>query len=251
MPDISRNRIEIWRSEVESQTSSQSGVAVEMGWNAPVVRPQSFWRRVLGLGYSGSGSGSGSRGHEVGNGSRSGSRSRTGSSRSVSIGRKLGLVKGEIERTGMYTVKIKGDKDELERGRDLEGREKSGERGEGSSMELDGCEESVRGGLRERKNRLERAAKLLGKNEGPRENRQRIVMGCEAVFGGLDNIIHDTGELALALDKLMGGATYVLQPQIRSHGAFKYLTNKPIPSTLTKSLAVDCSNSVGNSERAS
>ncbi|KAF7894555.1 uncharacterized protein EAF01_010006 [Botrytis porri] len=178
MPDISRNRIEIWRSEVESQTSSQSGVAVEMGWNAPVVRPKSFWRRVLGLGYSGSGSGSGSgRGNEVGNGSRSGSgsgsRSRSGSSRSVSLGRKLGLVKGEIERTGMYTLKIKGDKDELERGRNLVGRERSGERDEGSSMELDGSEESVRGGLRERKNRLERAAKLLGKNEGTRENRQR------------------------------------------------------------------------------
>ncbi|TGO13756.1 hypothetical protein BTUL_0064g00570 [Botrytis tulipae] len=168
MPDISRNRIEIWRSEVESQTSSQSGVAVDMGWNAPVVRPQSFWRRVLGLRYSGSGSGSG-RGNEVGNGSRSGS----GSSRSVSIGRKLGLVKGEIERTGMYTVKIKGDKDELERERVLEGEERSGERDEESSMELDGSEESVRGGLRDRKNRLERAIKLLGKNEGTRENRQR------------------------------------------------------------------------------
>ncbi|TGO35518.1 hypothetical protein BHYA_0155g00090 [Botrytis hyacinthi] len=174
MPDISRNRIEIWRSEVESQTSSQSGVAVDMGWNALIVRPQSFWRRVLGLGYSGSGSGSGSgRGNEVGNGSRSGSRSRSGSSRSVSIGRKLGLVKGEIERTGMYTVKIKGDKDELERERDLEGRERSGDRDEESSMELDGSEESVRGGLRERKNRLGRAAKLLGKNERTRENRQR------------------------------------------------------------------------------
>ncbi|KAF7949398.1 uncharacterized protein EAE97_002907 [Botrytis byssoidea] len=174
MPDISRNRIEIWRSEVESQTSSQSGVAVDMGWNAPVVRPQSFWRRVLGLGYSGSGSGSGSgRGNEVRNGSRSGSGSRSRSSRSVSIGRKLGLVKGEIERTGMYTVKIKGDKDELERESDLEGRERSRKRDEESSMELDGSEESVRNGLRERKNRLERAAKLLGKNEGTRENRQR------------------------------------------------------------------------------
>lgn len=172
MPDIARNRIEIWRNEVESQTSSQSGVAVDMGWNAPVVQPQSFWRRVLGLGYSGSGSGSG-RGNEVGNGSRSGRRSRSGSSRSVSIGRKLGLVKGEIERTGMYAAKIKGDKDMSERGRDLKERERSGERDGESSMKLDGSEESVRGGLRERKNRLERAAKLLRKNEGARENGQR------------------------------------------------------------------------------
>ncbi|KAF7922923.1 hypothetical protein EAE99_007115 [Botrytis elliptica] len=46
-------------------------------------------------------------------------------------------------------------------------------------------------------------------------------MGCDAIFGGLDNIIHDTGGLGLALDKLMGGATYVLQPQRRSHGCFQ------------------------------
>lgn len=166
MPDISRNRIEIWRSEVESQTSSQSGVTGDVGWNAPVVRPTSFWRRLLlGFGFGSNGSGDGDRG---GNGSGSGS----GSSRSVSIGRKFGLVKGEIERTGMYTAKTK-DNDKTGSGRALNGRGTNREGDGGSSMELDGSEESARGGLRERRNRLERAAKLLGKTEGPGENRQR------------------------------------------------------------------------------
>ncbi|KAF7878854.1 hypothetical protein EAF04_000057 [Stromatinia cepivora] len=168
MPDISRNRIEIWRSEVESQTSSQSGMTGDVGWTAPVVRPLSFWRRILGLGlglgYGGSGSGAGNTKGGSGSGSRS------GSSRSVSIGRRLGLVKGEVERTGMYTVR---DMNEFGRGRGLEGKDANGERGGRSSMELDGSEESARGGFKERKNRLERAAKLLGKNEGTGENGQR------------------------------------------------------------------------------
>ncbi|KAM0173442.1 hypothetical protein ACHAPC_010418 [Botrytis cinerea] len=245
MPDIARNRIEIWRSEVESQTSSQSGVAVDMGWNAPVVQPQSFWRRVLGLGYSGSGSGSG-RGNEVGNGSRSGSRSRSGSSRSVSIGRKLGLVKGEIERTGMYAVKIKGDKDMSERGRDLKERERSGERDGESSMKLGGSEESVRGGLRERKNRLERAAKLLRKNEGAREDESSWD---KWQWVAVQYIIHDTGESELALDSLTGGAMYYNLKQGHT-GASKYLMNNPTLSNLTKLLAVDCSNGVGDLKRA-
>ncbi|KAI9650278.1 hypothetical protein NHQ30_000291 [Ciborinia camelliae] len=166
MPDISRNRIEIWRSEVESQTSSQSGVTGDVGWNAPIVRQPSFWKRVFGFGYSSSGNGNGGGSGSGGSGSGS------GSGRSVSIGRRIGLVKGEIEKTGMYTVRSR-DKDELGKGRGLEGRYTNGRRGGGSSMELDGSEASERDGLRERRNRLERAAKLLGKNEGAGENGQR------------------------------------------------------------------------------
>ncbi|APA06467.1 predicted protein [Sclerotinia sclerotiorum 1980 UF-70] len=160
MPDISRNRIEIWRSEVESQSSSQSGRTglEDVGWSAPVVRPVGFWRRMLGLGYGGSGSGAGNDG----SGSESG--------KSMSIGRRLGLVKKEVERTGMYTVKSR-DVDEVGGRRDLG--EKDGDVDRRSSMELVGSEESVRGGLRERRNRLERAAKLLGKNDGMGENGQR------------------------------------------------------------------------------
>ncbi|RAL63099.1 hypothetical protein DID88_004183 [Monilinia fructigena] len=107
MPDISRNRIEIWRNEVESQTSSELGATGDAGWGEPIVQPPSFWRRIFGLGYGrGSGSGSGDGG---------GGGSRSGSGRSVSIGKRLGLVKGEIERTGMYTVRSR-DKDEVGRG---------------------------------------------------------------------------------------------------------------------------------------
>ncbi|ESZ95346.1 hypothetical protein SBOR_4280 [Sclerotinia borealis F-4128] len=163
MPDIARNRIEIWRSEVESQTSSQSGMTGDVGWNAPVVQPPSFWRRIFGLGYGGSGNGSGG----------SGSGNQSGSGKNVSIARKIGLVKGEIERTGMYTVRSR-DKDESGKGGGLEGKGANGDRNEGSSMGLDGTEESGRARwLRERKNRLERAAKLLRKNEGTGENGRR------------------------------------------------------------------------------
>ncbi|KAA8577312.1 hypothetical protein MFRU_021g00270 [Monilinia fructicola] len=170
MPDISRNRIEIWRNEVESQTSSQSGVTGDARWNEPTVRPPSFWRRIFGLGYGGSGSGSGSgNGSGSGSGDGGGGGSRSGSGRSASIGKRLGLVKEEIERTGMYTVRSR-DKDEVGRGG---GKVANGDRAGGSSMELDGSDESERVGLKGRRKRLERAAKLLGKNEGMGGNGQR------------------------------------------------------------------------------
>ncbi|CAD6441449.1 47165877-d737-4efc-8bf2-882847460934 [Sclerotinia trifoliorum] len=144
MPDISRNRIEIWRSEVESQSSSQSGRTglEDVGWSAPIVRPVGFWRRIFGL----------------------------GTGKIMSIGQRLGLVKKEVERTGMYTVKSR-DVDEVGGRRELVGRDMDIDGR--SSMELDGSEESARDGLRERKNRLERAARLLGKNDGTEENGQR------------------------------------------------------------------------------
>ncbi|QSZ35324.1 hypothetical protein DSL72_008193 [Monilinia vaccinii-corymbosi] len=145
MPDISRNRIEIWRNEVESQTSSQSGLTGEVGWNASVVRPPSFWGRIFGLGYGGCGGGSGSG---SGSGSGNGGGSGSGSGGCASIRRRLGLVKGGTERTGMYTVRGR-DKDDVGRAK---GKGASGERDGESSMELDGSEESGREWLRDRKN---------------------------------------------------------------------------------------------------
>lgn len=160
MPDIARNRIEIWRNEVESQTSSQSGGTIDVGWSAPVVRQPSFWRRIFGLANGGIASGNGS-----------GSGSGSGSGRSRSIGRKIGLVKEDIERTGMYNVRSRS-KDEVG-SRGLEGRRASRGKDGGSSMEIDDGEETGRDGLMRKKNRLERASKLLGKNEGMRGNGRR------------------------------------------------------------------------------
>ncbi|PQE09804.1 hypothetical protein CJF30_00010781 [Rutstroemia sp. NJR-2017a BBW] len=140
MPTAAQNRIEIWRSEVSSQTSSASGSVAE---RAP-VKQVGFWRRLFGL-----------KGGAVVEGEGVG-----GLGTGLGIGIGMPRRRGEVERTRMYNVRSI-EKEEVGRG----GRKLNRDDDGGSSMELGGSDESGGGGLRNRRERLERAAKLLDRSE--------------------------------------------------------------------------------------
>ncbi|KAM3086834.1 hypothetical protein ACMFMG_000957 [Clarireedia jacksonii] len=136
MPTASQNCIEIWRSEVSSQTSSAS---VSVAERAP-ARQVGFWRRIFGLKAGAVMEGEGEGG----------------------LGAGMGIMRrrGEVERTRMYNVRSREREEFSAAGRRLD-RDDDG----GSSMGLEGTEESAGGGLRDRRARLERAARLLGRSE--------------------------------------------------------------------------------------
>ncbi|PQE27293.1 hypothetical protein CJF32_00000257 [Rutstroemia sp. NJR-2017a WRK4] len=141
MPTAVQNRIEIWRSEVSSQTSSASGSVAERA----SVKQVGFWRRIFGLkgGAVVEGEGEGGLGAGLGMG--------------------IGMLRrrGEVERTRMYNVRSI-EKEEVSRGgRKLNRDDDDG----GSSMELGETDESEGGGLKDRRERLERAAKLLDRSK--------------------------------------------------------------------------------------
>ncbi|PQE19849.1 hypothetical protein CJF31_00006351 [Rutstroemia sp. NJR-2017a BVV2] len=140
MPTAAQNRIEIWRSEVSSQTSSASVSVAERA----SVKQVGFWRRIFGL----KGGAVVEREGEGGLG--------------AGMGMGIGMLRrrGEVERTRMYNVRSI-EKEEVSRG----GRKLNRDDDGGSSMELGGTEESEGGGLKDRRKRLERAAKLLERSE--------------------------------------------------------------------------------------
>jgi hypothetical protein len=74
----------------------------------------------------------------------------------------MGMLRrrGEVERTRMYNVRSR-EKEEVSRAGRRLNRDDDG----GSSMELVGSEESDGGGLRDRRERLERATRLLERSE--------------------------------------------------------------------------------------
>jgi hypothetical protein len=122
----SPTRIEVWRHEV---ASSASFTPSESGYLAPPIRKPSFWKKILRRNSNSSNFGTGRRSKSYGDGKDS-------------------------VKTEMYDPVEKEEEG-------LRVSEQAGEtRRGGSSMEI-GSAESELGGLRERRDRLERAAKLL------------------------------------------------------------------------------------------
>jgi hypothetical protein len=134
----SPGRIEVWRHEVASFTPSESQ------YLAPPIQQPSFWKKILRQDSKSSGSGSASRLKSQGDGK-------------------------ESVKTEMYDPEEKDD--------GLRVPEQEGELARESSMDI-GSEESDPGGLRERRERLERAAKLLnGSGRGKEDKDQKKAAG--------------------------------------------------------------------------
>jgi hypothetical protein len=133
----SPNRIEVWRKEVSASTTSFTPTEAE--YIAPVIRQPSFWKKVLKK------------------------RSRP------SIRVEETKREGQNVRTEMYDGREKGEGDAGLRVPGNGDGERERSRG-GSSMEI--CSvESEMDGLKEKRERLERAARLLNgeaKKEGGR-----------------------------------------------------------------------------------
>jgi hypothetical protein len=135
----SPNRIEVWRKEVSASTTSFTPTEAE--YIAPVIRQPSFWKKVL--------------------------KNRSRPSIRVEEAKRKVEDEGQNVRTEMYDGREKGDG---EGGLRVPGDGDGDDRG-GSSMEI-GSVESEMNGLKERRERLERAARLLdgeAKKEGRRQ----------------------------------------------------------------------------------
>jgi hypothetical protein len=136
-------RIEVWRHEVSASTAPFT--PSESAYLAPPIRQPSFWKKILRRDSKSSGSGSASK------------------SRNQDYGKDS--VKTEMYEPGEKEAddRLRVPEQEVELGRD-------------SSMEI-GSGESELGGLRERRERLERAAKLLNWGGKGKEDKGRKEAG--------------------------------------------------------------------------
>jgi hypothetical protein len=136
-------RIEVWRHEVSASTASYA--PSEREYLAPPIQQPSFWKKILRRDPISLGSGSTSK-----------------------------LKDHSDEKGSMKTEMYEPGEKEADDG--LRIPEQEGELGRESSMEI-GSGESEVGGLKERRERLERAAKLLNEGAKVKQDKDRKKAG--------------------------------------------------------------------------